>query len=83
MDMGVQMIFTRIRSYYSENFNTERKFTGCEQICVGNDKAKALERFLHYYPSHRDCVQVIELIDGDDERYKEYIDACFSTGCYL
>ena len=70
------MMYVRIKSYYQDG-----KFTFCEQLYVGDNQVKALEKFRKEYPAHKDCILVAETIDGDDPKNEEYIRICRSCGC--
>lgn len=70
------MIFTRVRSYYEDG-----RFTTCEQLYVGSDQNKALERFRRDYPAHKDCILVAEWYDSEDVRNTEHFAACQRCGC--
>ena len=71
------MIFQRVRSYNAEN----GKWTGCEQLYLGTDQVKALERFAREYQEHSKCICIAEYYDSEEPKNKEHFESCKRCGC--
>ena len=70
------MEFIRVKAYYQDG-----RFTGCEQLYIGNDQSKVLSRFHREYPEYNGCIEVAEYYNSEDPKNKEHFESCSKCGC--
>lgn len=67
------MKYVRIQSYFQSKLVAEHLY-------YGDDHVRAIEAFRKEYPEHDSCIVVASTIEGDSQKWQEYVNVCRRCG---